>query len=44
MIDCALDAFIRSVPDDISIFVDTNNPRDLSEEFQHALHAEEGQK
>ena len=33
VIDCALDAFIRSNPNEISIFLDTNNPRDLSEAF-----------
>ena len=44
VIDCALDAFIRDLPDDISIFVDTRNPKDLSEAFEHALHAEEGPK
>ena len=41
VIDCALDAFIRGLLDDISIFMDTRNPRDLSEAFEHALHAEE---
>ena len=44
VIDCALDAFIRGFPDDISIFVDTRNPRDLIEAFKHALHAEERQR
>ena len=44
VIDCALDAFIRGLPDDISIFVDTRNPKDLSEAFDHALHPEERQK
>ena len=34
VIDCALDAFIRGLPDDISIFVDTRNPKDLSEAFE----------
>ena len=43
VIDCALDPFIRGLPDDISIFVDTRNPKDLSEAFEHALHAEERQ-
>ena len=43
VIDCASDAFIRCLPDDISIFVDTRNPKDLSEAFEHALHAEEQQ-
>ena len=43
VIDCALDAFIRGLPDDISIFVDTRNPKDLSKAFEHALHAEERQ-
>ena len=37
VIDCALDAFIRG----ISIFDDTRNPKNLSESFEHALHAEE---
>ena len=40
VVDCALDVFIRGLPDDISIFVDTRNPKDLSEAFEHALHAE----
>ena len=44
VIDCALDAFIRGLPDYISIFVDTRNPRDLSEAFEHSLHAEERQR
>ena len=44
VVDCALDAFIRGLPDDISIFVDTRNPKDLSEAFEHALHAEERHK
>ena len=44
VIDCALDAFIRGLPDDISIFVHTRTPRDLSETFEHALHAEESQR
>ena len=39
--ECALDAFIRGLSDDISIFVDTRNPKNLSEAFEHALHAEE---
>ena len=43
VIDCALDAFIRGLPDDISIFVDTRNPKDLNQAFEHALHAEERQ-
>ena len=43
VIDCALDAFIRGLPDDISIFVDTCNPKDLSEAFEHAQNADEPQ-
>ena len=39
VIDCALDACFRGLPDDISIFVDIRNPKDLSEAFEHALHA-----
>ena len=41
VLDCALDAFIRGLPDDMSIFVDTRNPRDLSEAMEYALHIEE---
>ena len=41
VIDCALDAFIRGLPDDMSIFVDTGNPKDLSEALEYALHIEE---
>ena len=41
VLDCALDAFIRGLPDDMSIFVDTRNPRDLSEVMEYALHIEE---
>ena len=41
VIDCALDAFIRGLPEDMSIFVDTRNPKDLSEALEYALHIEE---
>ena len=41
VLDCALDGFIRGLPDDMSIFVDTRNPRDLSEAMEYALHIEE---
>ena len=44
VVDCALDAFIRGLPDDISIFVDSRNPKNLSEAFELALHAEERHK
>ena len=44
VVDCALDAFIRGHPDDVSIFVNTLNPRDLGEALEHALHAEERQR
>ena len=44
VVDCALHAPIRGLPDDISIFVDTWNTKDLSEAFEHALHAEERRK
>ena len=43
VIDCALDAFIGGLPGDISIFVETRNPEDLSEAFEHAMHAEKRQ-
>ena len=41
VMDCALDAFIRGLPDDMSIFVDTRNPKDLDEALEYALHIEE---
>ena len=41
VIDCVLNAFIRGLPDDVSIFVDIRNPKDLSETFKHALHVDE---
>ena len=41
MVDCALDAFIKGLPDEMSTFVDTRNPKDLSEALEHALHIEE---
>ena len=41
VVDCALDAFIKGLPDEISTFVDTINPKDLSEALEHALHIEE---
>ena len=41
VVDCALDAFIRGLPDEMSTFVDTRNPRDLGEALEHALHIEE---
>ena len=44
VIDCALDAFIRGLLENILIFIDTRNPKDLSKAFEHALHAEERQK
>lgn len=44
IIDCALEAFIRGLPEEMSIFVDTRNPRNLSEAFEHALRAEERQR
>ena len=44
VVDSALDAFIRGLPDDISIFVDTRNPKDLSDAFEHALDEEERHK
>ena len=44
VVDCALDAFIRGLSDDISIFVDTRNFKNLSKAFKHALNAEERHK
>ena len=44
VVDCALDALIRGLLDDIYIFVDTRNPKDLSVAFEHALHAGERHK
>ena len=41
VIDCALDAFIRGLPEEMSKFVDTRNPKDLSEAIECALHIEE---
>ena len=41
VLDCALDAFIRGLPDDMSIFVNTRNPRDVSDAMEYALHIEE---
>ena len=41
VMDCALNAFFRGLPDDMSIFVDTRNPKDLSEALEYALHIEE---
>ena len=37
VVDCALDAFIKGLPDEMSMFVNTRNPKDLSD----ALHIEE---
>ena len=44
VIVCAHDAFIRDLPDEMSTFVDTRNPKTIHEAFDHALHAEERQK
>ncbi|XP_051161523.1 uncharacterized protein LOC127281712 [Leptopilina boulardi] len=44
IIDCALEAFIRGLPEEMSIFVDTRNPANLEEAFEHALRAEERHK
>ena len=41
VMDCALDAFIKGLPDGMSTFVDTRNLNDLSEALEHALHIEE---
>ena len=38
--DCALDAFIRGLPDEMLTFVDTRNPRTLDEAYEYALHVE----
>lgn len=44
IIDCALEAFIRGLPEEMSTFVDTRNPTNLEEAFEHALRAEERHK
>ena len=41
VVNCALDAFIKGLPDEISTFVHTRNPKDLSEALEHAAHIEE---
>ena len=41
IIECALDAFIRGLPDEISTFVDIRSPADGSEALEYALQAEE---
>ena len=41
VVDCALDAFIKGLPDEMSTFADTRNPKDLSEALEHALYIEE---
>ena len=42
--DCALDAFIPGLPDEMLTFVDTRNPRPLDEAYEYALHVEERQR
>lgn len=44
VIDCALESFIRGLPEEMSIFVDTRNPVNLPEALEHAIRAEERQK
>lgn len=44
VIDCALESFIRGLPEEMSIFVDTRNPANLEEALEHAIRAEERQK
>ena len=44
VIDCTLDALITGLSDWISIYIDTRNPNDHSEAFEHALHVEQRQK
>ncbi|XP_043461938.1 uncharacterized protein LOC122498320 [Leptopilina heterotoma] len=44
IIECALEAFMRGLPEEMSIFVDTRNPANLEEAFDHALRAEERQE
>lgn len=42
--DYVLDAFIRGLPEKLSIFEDTSNPKDINEAYEHARHVEESQK
>ncbi|XP_043464123.1 uncharacterized protein LOC122499714 [Leptopilina heterotoma] len=39
--DCALDAFVKGLPTEISKFVDARNPHNMEEALEYALHAEE---
>ena len=41
VVDCALYAFIKGLPDEISTFVDTRNPKDVVKALEHVLHIEE---
>lgn len=41
ILSCALDSFARGFPSEISTFVYTRNPKDLSAAYAHALHIEE---
>ena len=41
VVSCALDAFIKDLPDELPTFVDTGNPKDLVEALEYALHIEE---
>ena len=44
VVNCALDAFIKGLPDEMSALVDTRNPKSLSEALEHVLHIDEKQK
>lgn len=41
IVENAFRAFVRGLPDEMSTFVDTRNPGNLQEAFEHALYAEE---
>ena len=41
VVDCALDAFIKGLLNEMSTLVDTKNPKDLGKALEHALHIEE---
>ena len=40
VVGCAFEAFIKGLPDEMSTFVDTRNPKDFSEAIEHAFHIE----
>ena len=41
VVDCAVDAFIKGFPGEMSTFVNTRHPKDLGEALKHALNIEE---